>query len=85
MEHTFPCKYLFFPFLRTLGFYCNTLQVEPDLYIILLWLHHLTFSGAISLNGANVISNDIKPTKIQNVHLNQPDDAFKTSFLDIYV
>ena len=29
-------------------------------------------------NGANVISNDIKPTKIQNIHLNKPDAAFKT-------
>ena len=31
-------------------------------------------------NGANVISNDIKPTKIQNAHFNKPDAAFMTMF-----
>ena len=56
------------------------------IFIIILWLHHLTFSGAFSLtfgstNGVNVISNDIKPTKIQYVHFNNPDAALKKTFL----
>ena len=43
----------------------------------------MTFSGAFSLTfgkkkGTNVISNDIKPIKILNVHLNKPDAAFIT-------
>ena len=61
------------------------MEIRKHLHFILLWLHHLTFSGAFSLtfgkkNGANVISNDIKPTQILNVHFNKPDAAFKTSF-----
>ena len=35
---------------------------------------------SLTFYGANVISNDIKPTKILNVHFNKPDAAFKASF-----
>ena len=39
-----------------------------------------SFSGALLLllvkKGANVISNDIKPTKILNVYFNKPDAGF---------
>ena len=55
------------------------------IFIILLWLRHLTFSVLLLVkNGANVILNYIKPTKILNAHFNKPDDAFKTVFKDIF-
>ena len=57
--------------------------------IILLCLHHLTFQEHSVLllvkNGANVISNEIKPTKTLNVDFNKPDAAFKTSLTDLWI
>ena len=60
-------------------------MIKYLIFIILLWLHHLTFSVAFSLtfgkkNGANVISNDIKPTKIQN-----EQDIFELLILPILI